>query len=64
MGVEEDYQDIITGVEPKYKSNNKYIQRILIKLFGYKIKTEKKWCKKIDINKDDYFNIGESKWMC
>ena len=61
MKIEEGYQDIITGVEPKYKHNNKYIQKILIKLFGYKIKTEKKWCQKFDIDKDDYPNIGESK---
>lgn len=63
MKIEESYNDIITGVEPKYKSNNKYIQKILTKLFGYKIRTEKKWCKKVDITTNDYGNIGESEWM-
>lgn len=54
MKIKEGYFDIIKGVEPKYKCKIKLIQNILIKLFGYKMITEKKWCKKFDVSPDDY----------
>lgn len=47
MKIEEGYFDIIKGCEPKYKCKIKFIQNILIKLFGYKMITEKKLCKRI-----------------
>lgn len=55
MKIEEGYFDIIKNAEPKYKCKIKFIQNILTKLFGYKIITEKKWCKKFDVSPDDYF---------
>lgn len=55
MKLEEGYFDIIKGCKPKYKCKIKFIQNILIKLFGYKIVTEKKWCTKMEVTPDDYF---------
>lgn len=61
MKVEEGYFDIIKGVEPKYKCKIKFIQNILIKMFGYKMVTEKKLAKKIEIKAIDYnFNYNDN----
>lgn len=57
MKIESGKFNIIKGVEPKYKSKNKLIQKILIKLFGYKIVTEKKRAVRIMTTTDDYFKI-------
>ncbi len=55
MKIESGKFNIIKGVEPKYKSKNKLIQKILIKLFGYKIVTEKKKCTRIETKTEDCF---------
>ena len=61
MKIEKGYFDIIKGCEPKYKCKIKFIQNILIKLFGYKIVTEKKRCIKMEVTTDDYFESIKNK---
>lgn len=61
MKIEEDYYNVIKGIEPKYKCKIKFFQNVLIKLFGYKIVTEKKLCKKIEVTLDDYFEYIKNK---
>lgn len=39
--------------EPKIKCNNKYIQKLLVKLFGYKVEYQMKKAKVIETKADD-----------
>lgn len=45
---------IPTGIEPRYKCKNKFLQKILTKIFGYTITYETRLCKVI-INKAEEF---------
>ena len=46
--------EIPVKYEPKIKCNNKYIQKLLIKLFGYKVIYQMKKAKVIEIKADNF----------
>lgn len=46
--------EILVGCEPKVKSKNKYLQKIFIKMFGYKPVYETKQAKVITVKAEDY----------
>lgn len=45
-------ENIIMGVEQKYKSKNKVINKYLKNMFGMKLKTEERMVDKITLNKN------------
>ncbi len=46
--------EILVGCEPKVKCKNKYLQKIFIKMFGYKPVYETKQAKVITVKAEDY----------
>ena len=55
---------IPVGIEPKYKCKNKFLQKILTKLFGEKIIYEEKQVKKFIMKAEDYYNIDNDDDFC
>lgn len=49
--------NILTGIKPKYKCKNKFLQKILIKIFGYVPIYETRRAKVI-INKPEDYPFG------
>lgn len=46
--------EILVGCEPKVKCKNKYLQKIFIKIFGYKPVYETRTAKVVTIKAEDY----------
>lgn len=46
--------EVLVGCEPKIKCRNKFLQRILIKVFGLKAMYETKQAKVLTIKAEDY----------
>ena len=55
---------IPVGIEPKYKCKNKFLQKILTKLFGEKVIYEEKQVKKFTMKAEDYFDINNDDDFC
>ena len=45
---------IFTGVEPKYKCKNKFLQKVLTKLFGHALVYEERQAKVLVCKAEDY----------
>lgn len=49
--------EFLTGVEPKYKCKNKFLQKVLIKIFGYIITYETRQAKVLITKPEDCENF-------
>ena len=46
--------EVLIGCEPKVKSKHKILQKLFIKLFGYKLVFDKRKAKILEIKAEDY----------
>lgn len=50
--------EVLIGCEPKVKSKHKILQKLFIKVFGYKLIFDKRETKILEIKVEDYPRVG------
>lgn len=46
---------ILTGIEPKYKCKNRFLQKVLIRIFGYTTSYETRLAKIVVYKPEDFY---------